>query len=57
MYHSNNCYVDNGNTNSSNGYCYSSWDSYGRWIVVAAVIAGGFFIFFVFAYVANPKSL
>ncbi len=55
MYHSNNCY--NGNTDSSNGYCYSSWDSYGRWIVVAAVIAGGFFIFFVFAYVANPKSL
>ena len=45
------CY-DNGSY-SSGGYCYSSWDSYGRWIVVAAVIAGGFFIFFAFAYATN----
>lgn len=36
-----------------NNRCYqyrSSWDSYGRWIVVAVVIGVGFLTFFLFAY-------
>ncbi|MCJ1466290.1 hypothetical protein MMC07_004909 [Pseudocyphellaria aurata] len=41
-----------------NGTCYdnrSNWDSYGRWIVVAALVAAGFFIFFAFACITARR--
>ncbi|MCJ1426766.1 hypothetical protein MMC29_004669 [Sticta canariensis] len=40
-----------------NGNCYyrSNWDVYGRWIVVAAVIAAGIFIFFAFACITARR--
>lgn len=40
------CYDDDG---------YSNWDSYGRWIVLAAIIAGAFFIFFAFACITARR--
>ncbi|MCJ1264825.1 hypothetical protein MMC22_004700 [Lobaria immixta] len=39
-----------------NGDCHrSNWDSYGRWIVMAVVIAAVIFIFFAFAYITARR--
>ncbi|CAL5874961.1 uncharacterized protein PFLUO_LOCUS9264 [Penicillium psychrofluorescens] len=32
----------------SYGYCYSSWDSWGRWVAFAVIVGCAFLIFFIF---------